>query len=360
MLDFIFNSKYRNSTALSDYQNYIMSDPSPIKVSEVPNIIKELDKYEILFTKVLGIEVIPKYSNLFIRNQIIKSVLYYIIGDKENARKFKVQGDDYFLQLKKGWFYQEGYGYFLYVLDSYKFYSKHVPSNMFGNIDMSILEIMLGYYKKIVCLDGSIPTTDTAKSFKIQPDSERISFQSEMCSVHILNSQSTYIYIEHDKSINNISQNLHVNYRFGHFTVFHDNKHLVLDAGYPGFGLKQKSKIKESYNNNVILDGVRTQENLWRYLPKKPKLEWSYKNNVYNFKIGNEHTRKIEIMNTGVFVTDTGLGISSFNLSDDCKFNYSGKRTDKTGYHSNNYLNVSEHKRTELTGSSRLFFLKFD
>ena len=358
MLEFLKDKRYRNSSELANYQDHILN-MAGINLNQIDGYLRELEKYNILFQSFLGYNAIPE-NNLAIRNNLIKSVLFYLKKDFQNAKKCKMDADEIFIKLKIGWFYIEGFSYFLYVKKAYDFYFKFIPQYEFGNIDMSTLTTMTEFYRKITCLDGTAPTTDTSNTDILQPDPARINYHNDYYSVHILNNQSTYIFIDHNTRINEFSKNLHVNYTFGHFTVFHKGEHLVIGPGYPGYSLKQSSQIKESWNNNIIY-GSHCNEPLWRYKPYKPKLEWTYDNkNVYNLKIGNDITRKIEILDNGIFFSDSGGEYSSFNISKDCDPNASGTKIEQSiGYHSPDYGSVVPHKRLKLFGNHRLFYMGF-
>ncbi len=173
-----------------------------------------------------------------------------------------------------------------------------------------------------------------------------------------MNNQTTFVFINHNKNINKLAKNLHVNYEFGHFCLFNKGQWLVLHPFYPGYNQKSDSNLKESWNNNVIMNGMNTKEPYWRYLPKQ-NLVHEKKNNVHYFKIGKNITRKIEILRAGIFITDNGGDFSSFNLSDNCKFNYSGWAAEKVGYHSSERGKIETHKRLELTGDNRIFWMEF-
>lgn len=357
MLDFITNSRYRNPTSCVQYQDSIINRPG-INLLEVDSYIKELNKYNIIFNSILGLNEVPE-SNIAIRQNILLSTLYYIKKDLLKTKEYKVKADEIFVKLKKNWMYIEGWSYLQYVKHAYTFHYKHVPLYFAGFVDLETFSTMEKVYRKFASPDNKLLFTDTSFQDELLNE-ERVDFVNDLYSVHFLNNQSTYVFINHNNCINEHSKNLHVNYEFGHFCVFSNGKWLVLHPFYPGYGLKQKSSIKESWNNNIIVDGNRTKEKIWRYLPDKPSLEWSYKDKTYDFKIGKNITRKIEILENGIFVADSGGEYSSFNLSQNVNPNFNGSKTvENLGWHSEEYDKVKSHKRIELYGDHRMFYLEF-
>lgn len=354
MFEFL-DPQYRSTSNLVNYQDWIINRAG-INVDDVDKYIKELNKYNILFNSFMGLNQVPN-SNIIIRQNVILAALYYIKGEKDKAKKYKILADETFLNLKRHWIYLEGFSYFLYVKMAYDFYLKFVPQFFAGNVDTMTFTTMEKVYAKFASPDKKVPTTDTAFIHEIYNE-EKLNYVNELYSVHYLNNTGTYIFVNHNKTINDYSKNFHMNYEFGHFCIFHDGKWLLKHPFYPGYDMKQKTNIKEAWNHNIIY-GSHCKEPVWRYLPKQ-KLEWEYKNGTYNFKIGKSITRKIEIMSNGIVVSDSGGDYSSFNIADDLNPNCSGtKVVEKLGYHAPTYGVVEPHKRIEIYGNHRLFALGF-
>ncbi len=359
MFEFL-SAKYRNPTELVRFQDYLMG-LSGMDLSKVDSYIDELNKYSILFKPFMGLNAIPE-NNIAIRQNLILATLYYIKDNKPKARELKEKADNIFVNLKTGWMYQEGYSYFLYVKQAYDFYLKHVHQYFAGNIDTMSLITMMETYRKIANYDGSLPVNETYFEHRTNPEQERINFSNNLCSTYFLNNQSTYILVNHGQHLNTNSKNLHINYDWGHFSVYHKGRWQILHPWYPGYAAKSASPIKESWNHNIIVDGIRTNEPSWRYLPNKPHLIHTKNGNTHNFKIGRnrEHgSRRIEIMNNGIVVSDSGGEYSSFNLSDDCEYDVIGKVEKTVGYHSISVGKVVEHKRIKLYGANRVFSMAF-
>ena len=355
MLDFIFNKKYRNPANLAEYQEFIISKQS-INLIDVNNIILEMKKYNILFESFLGLNGIAE-NNLYIRQQVILAGLYFLNGDKDSCKSSKIKADNVLRNLKRGWQYLEGYSYLLYVISAYEFYFRYVSQYAYGTIDLSSLYTMKSYLSNISAPDGSILLTDTYFTDKIF-NNDRIDFSNDLVSTRYVNDETTFVFINHNSNINRLSNNLHINYEFGHFAVYCKDKWVVKHPFYPGYHLKSSTDIKESWNHNIIIDGMKTKEPYWRYLPKQD-LVYEKEGNVHKFKMGKNITRKIEILSAGIFVTDNGGDYSSFNLADNCKFNYSGRAIEKIGYHSTERGKIEKHKRLELSGDNRIFWMEF-
>lgn len=356
MLDFLFNKKYLSTSNLASYQDSIIVRPG-INVDDVDKIVEELHKYDILFNGFFGLNAVSE-NNLFIRQQLILATMAYIKKDLDACRIAKQKADDALSNLKVDMFYLEGYSYFLYVMAAYEFYFRFVPQYSYGNIDLNFLLTIKGMYSRISGPDGAVLTTDTRAEHKIQ-NLDRLGFSNNLYSVYYMNNQTTFVFINHNRHINRLANDGHVNYDFGHFCVFHENKWMVLHPFYPGYKDKAGTSLKESWNHNIISNGMYTKEPYWRYLPKQELVHWKNSSNVHLFQIGDKITRKIEILRNGIFVTDNGGDYSSFNLADDCRFNYSGKATEKVGYHSPGDGKVETHKRLELSGDNRIFWMEF-
>lgn len=355
MLDFLFNKKYTDPTNLAKYQDSILVRPG-LNREDVDGYISELHKYDILFNGFFGFNAIAE-NNLFIRQQLILAVMYYIKKDNEACKEAKKKADATLANLRVHLFYMEGYSYFLYVMMAYEFYFKFVPEFAYGNVSLNLLLTMKGMYANISGPDGSVLTTDTRSENKIT-NTDRLGFSNELYSVYYMNNQTTFVFINHNKHINRLAKNHHINFEFGHFCLFNQNKWLILHPFYPGYKDKMDTPLKESWNNNVISNGINTKEPYWRVLPKMDLVHEKI-SNVHKFKIGNKITRKIEILRNGIFVTDNGGDFSSFNLANDCKFNYTGKAVEKVGYHSPGNGKVETHKRLELSGDNRIFWMEF-
>lgn len=358
MFEFL-NSKYRNSTELVRFQDYLISLPS-INTEKVDEYISELNKYNILFNSFLGLNSIPE-SNIAIRQNLVLAALYYIKKDLNKAKELKEKADNLFVNLKASWFYLEGFSYWRYVKSAYDFYFKFCPQHFAGNIDSMTLLTMGEFYKKISNYDGSLPVTDTYFSDRVVPEQERLNFSNNLYSTYYLNSQSTYVFINHNSHISWPRNNRHINFEFGHFVVFDKGRWKVLHPWYPGYASKSNSKIKESWNNNIIV-GSHSSEPLWRLNPNPPGLYHDKRGPLHNFRIGRNGEfgkRTVEIMNNGIVVTDNGGDYSSFNISDDCDFNVTGKIKESVGYHSPEVGKVEIHKRIELYGSKRVFSISF-
>jgi len=354
MLNFIFNRKYLNPTNLAEFQDNIISKPG-INLVEIDSYIEELNQYNILFESFFGLNGISQ-NNLFIRQQLILSALHYLKKDQEKTKIFKTNADRAFNNLRYNQFYYEGLSYLSYVIEAYKFYFRYVGES-FGGIDWTTLIFMRQFLSHIAGPDGSVLLTDTCFTDKLKDD-DRIGFHNELYSASYLNNQSTFVFINHNPNINRLSKNFHINYEFGHFCVFHKDKWQVLHPFYPGYGLKAKTDLKQSWNNNIICDGLKTKEPYWRFLYKN-ELKYNRNGNVHLFEIGDKITRKIEVLNNGIFVTDNGGEFSSFNLAKDCKFGYHGKIVEKIGYHSPERGKVESHRRVELFGNNRIFWMEF-
>jgi hypothetical protein len=356
MLDFITNSKYRSPTFCVEYQDFIIQKPG-INLLEVDSYIRELNRYGFIFQSFLGYNQVPE-SNIAIRQNIILSTLYYLKKDFEKCKEYKVKADDIFLALKKGWMYMEGFSYLKFVESAYAFHFRNVPLYFAGFIDVETFSMMEKTYRKFASPDNKLPFTDTAFVHELVNE-ERVTFVNDLYSVHYLNNTKTYVFINHNKYNNDYSKNLHVNFEFGHIAVFNDNEWKMLHPFYAGYDLKQKSMIKESWNNNIIY-GSHCNEPLWRYKPNKSTLDWTYDKNVYNLKIGKDITRKIEILENGIFISDSGGEYSSFNVSKNCEVNTYGSKTEQTiGYHSPDYGSVLPHRRIKSFGAHRLFYMEF-
>lgn len=358
MFEFL-DSRYRSSSELVNYQDHIISLPG-INTEKIDQYILELNKYNILFSSLFGLNGIPE-SNIAIRQNLILAALNYLKGDKTKSKELKEKADNIFVNLKESWFYLEGLSYFKYVKMAYGFYFRYCPQYFAGNVDFMTLSTMDEYYKKISNYDGSVPVTDTYFYERVIADQERLNFTNKLYSTYYLNKQSTYIFINHNPHISWPAKNLHINFEFGHFVLFDRGRWKVLHPWYPGYNKKSSTKIKESWNNNIIV-GSYSNEPYWRYKPNKPALIHSKYGSVHKFSIGRNGTeakRTIEVMNNGIIVKDSGGDYSSFNVSDDCKYEAIGKLKETIGYHSSEAGKVETHKRIELRGSERIFSLAF-
>jgi hypothetical protein len=354
MLESIFNRKYLNPTNLAEFQDNIISKPG-INLTEVDSYIGELNRFDILFQSFLGLNGISN-NNLFIRQQLILSALYFMKKEKDKSKMLKEKADSAFNNLRSNQFYLEGFSYLSYVINAYQFYFRYVTES-YGEIEWKNLVMMQQFYRNVAGPDGSILMTDTCFTDKVTNE-DRVGFHNDLYSSSYLNNQTTFVFINHNKNINRLAKNFHVNYEFGHFCVFDKNKWQVLHPFYPGYGLKSKTDLKQSWNNNIICDGLNTKEPYWRFLPKK-ELYYDRNGSVHLFKIGDKITRKIEVLNNGIFVTDNGGDFSSFNLVEDCKFGYYGKMVEKIGYHSPERGKIETHRRIELSGDTRIFWMGF-
>jgi hypothetical protein len=353
MFEFL-KAKYRNPTELVKYQDHIMELQS-IHPKDVNGYINELNKYNVLFQSFFGANAIPE-NNIAIRQNLILATLYFIWGNKNTAKELKVKADNIFSHLFSRFFYLEGHSYFKYVKMAYKFYHTYTSQYFAGNVNDSTLNTMDEMYRKIANYDGSLPINETYYVDRVNPEQERIDFSNDLYSVYFLNSQSTYILISHNLHINRLSKNLHMNWDFGHVVLYNQGRKKLLHPWYPGYATKSSSDIKHTWNNNVIV-GAFNSEPTWRYLPKV-ELSHEKKGRVHNLKMGTA-TRKIEVMNNGIIITDEGGSYSSYNVSEDCSFDFSGTIKETVGYDSFEAGKVQNHRRIELRGKNRMFFLAY-
>jgi len=348
-----------NPTKLAELQDSIISKGS-ISVDEANQYISQLFQFSsIVNNSFLGFNAVAE-NNLAIRYHFIQSALHKIIGSITRSEVFFKNAFYLLTNYMVNGFYIEGLSYFLYVKQAYLFLLKFLPEK-----ELPVFKNVEDNYSKIAAPTGQIPTTDTYFSEMIKNPSAGSIYTNSYYSAH--RSNGAYIFVNHFDKLNSFSKNLHINYEFGHFCLYSDNEWKIIHPWYSGFKSKSDSFIKNSWNNNIIVDGLRTEEPYWRYLPFKPKLSHKYFNSFssektdnHQFEIG-DNTRKIEITEHVISVIDQGGEYSSFNLSDTCRFNVlqASKVEEGTGYHSENANQVSKHKRLKIYGKERKIVFLF-
>jgi len=342
----LFNKKYYSTNSLADYQSSIIKQQD-INIRQAQKYLKELKRYKLLVeNNYFGLNPVA-VNNLAIRYYMILSTLYFKLNKSSKSYLLRSKADTLFANLCQT-FYIEGFSYFLYVKSAYDFYFK-----ITGTFDNSLMKTVLESYQKIAAPDKTIPTTDTAFTSRIT-DSNPVVFGNEqnfrMYSVYNI-SDKIYVFVNHYEQFRNHSHIGHINFEFGHFCIY-SNGWKVLHKWYPGYKAKQESDIKEVWNENVIIKGLRTKEPFWRIL--RPKVKYDFNDDQEHYFKYARTSRCIKVSDDSVTVTDKGGEYSSFNISDDCKYTIvEGKFETRVGYHSPEQDKIDGHRRLELTGRKR-------
>lgn len=341
-----------NPTELATLQDQIISKTVITSVDAL-GFIKQLNEYWLLTNvSLFGINVIAK-NNLSIRQNFILARLYYVAGNVSKSNLYATKGASLFQSMIYDGFYVEGYSYYKYVDIARQFYYKNV--SCFPGVN-----ITLDYnYAKIAAPDGRVPTTDTHYEDVIRGTiGTYTDLITREYSIH--RRGSSYVFINHVDYLNAYSMNLHVNYEFGHFCIYSNGAWQLIHPWYCGYGNKANSPIKNSWNNNIISNGLRTLESWWRYLPFKSVLKHAYAMNtngdyVHIFLIG-KIKRKLTVTQNSVIVEDTGGSHSNFNLATNYSYinleSVSSKSSisETVGYDCISGSTVETHKRLKTYG----------
>lgn len=306
--------RYLDPSALAGFQDETMelSDPGP---ADARARIAELNRFGLLFQSVLGLSALPK-NNLYIRQHLLLSALHHAAGEsakEADARSEALKAFDACLfegpslDGTKGMFYAEGYSYFLYVEDAFRFHERITGENPVPDLRAAVERS----FALLAAPDGRVPAADTRFTDRVRPVA-REGFGFFPGYTVFRRRPDIFLLIAHNPRIMDFRRNLHVDFDFGHFCLYGRGAWRILHEWYEGYDRKRAGPGKEPWARNVIV-GAFNREPAWRYLPTAGLRVRETTRNRVRLGIGRAE-RIFTFRDDGFEVLDRGGDFSSLNL----------------------------------------------
>ncbi len=249
--------------ALAASQNAILRGGIPVPATARAQI-RELEAFG---RPLLGaLRWLPK-GTLFIRQQTALSALHFRSGNLEKSALFIHAANEALEDCLSGGFYGEGWSRLLYCKEAYDFWT-----SITGMETALPFAGAFANYRALLSPEGTLAVNDTRRLDarpllgNLPPAGTHASppdFLHPRYSVFRF-PPDAFVILTHDAGFANARLARHGNYDFGHFALYARGKWRVGHNWYQGWDAKRAGDGGECFAQNVLLNGIRTQEPYWR------------------------------------------------------------------------------------------------